>query len=171
MSDGIEIRAFTDGDLSGVVAALARVHATDGYPVEGVERPETWISSPSVEKAWVAVMQDMVVGHVALMSAESEDANRLWRESSPGDEKEVKALARLFVLREARSRRIGERLVKAVMGFASERGIRLVLDVMLKDAAAIRLYERLGWSRIGLADHHYGGSEVVPAACYVWPNS
>lgn len=170
MNQKIEVRPFGENDLFAVASALVKVHETDGYPVEGVEEPEEWVSSPSVLKAWVASMGEQVVGHVALMSADSEDANRRWKEAAPDDDKKVRALARLFVVREVRNRRVGERLVLAVMAYARERDTRLVLDVMLKDEAAIRLYERLGWARIGLAEHRHGESSVTPAACYVWPN-
>lgn len=44
-----------------------------------------------------------------------------------------------------------------------------VLDVMTKDAAAIRLYERLGWRRLGSTQHDDGKGRLVPAACSVGP--
>jgi ribosomal protein S18 acetylase RimI-like enzyme len=46
-----------------------------------------------------------------------------------------------------------------------------VLDVMAKDAAAIKLYERLGWTRIGTTDHAAGNGNLVPASCYVSPHA
>jgi hypothetical protein len=47
--------------------------------------------------------------------------------------------------------------------------LRLVLDVMTKDTAAIRLYERLSWQHFGEVAHHFGAGEQFPAVCYVWP--
>ncbi|EGG49614.1 putative acetyltransferase [Streptomyces griseoaurantiacus M045] len=44
-----------------------------------------------------------------------------------------------------------------------------MLDVMAKDAAAIRLYERLGWRQIGETLHHFGDSRAIPAMCFVAP--
>ncbi|MBX9395116.1 acetyltransferase [Streptomyces sp. TRM72054] len=40
---------------------------------------------------------------------------------------------------------------------------------MAKDAAAIRLYERLGLQRIGTSQHSYGDGQQTDAICYVWP--
>jgi len=64
---------------------------------------------------------------------------------------------------------LGKQLVRATSAYADERGLRLVLDVMEKDAAAIRLYERLGWRRISTTWHDSGRGEDVPAYCYVSP--
>ena len=50
---------------------------------------------------------------------------------------------------------------------ARDVGRRLVLDVMSKDTAAIALYERLGWTRIGDTEHPDGHGHTVTAHCYV----
>lgn len=42
-------------------------------------------------------------------------------------------------------------------------------DVMVKDQAAIRLYERLGAHHIADVEHRYGNGLVEPAAVYVMP--
>jgi ribosomal protein S18 acetylase RimI-like enzyme len=60
-------------------------------------------------------------------------------------------------------------LMNAAIEYAQGAGLRLVLDVMDKDAAAIRLYWRSGWRRIGSTRHHDGEHRVVPAACSVGP--
>jgi hypothetical protein len=38
---------------------------------------------------------------------------------------------------------------------------------MAKDAAAIGLYERLGWQRIGTTQHDDGHGHGIDAYCYV----
>jgi hypothetical protein len=43
------------------------------------------------------------------------------------------------------------------------------LDVMTKDTAAIRLYERLSWTRIGTTRHNDGHGHAIDALCYVGP--
>ena len=58
----------------------------------------------------------------------------------------------------------------AAQDYAHEHDLRLVLDVMTKDAAAIKLYERLGWRRIGQTEHDNGHGTTVPAYCYVAPS-
>ncbi|MGY5032565.1 GNAT family N-acetyltransferase [Streptomyces sp. 900116325] len=77
-------------------------------------------------------------------------------------------LARLFVAREARKASVGESLMRAAMEYTRENRIRLVQDVMKKDVAAIRLYGRLGWQRIGEAVHTFGGGQI-DAVCFVAP--
>lgn len=163
------VRPFGNGDLAGAAAALIEVHSTDGYPVEGVAQPEAWLRSADVIAAWVAELDGSIVGHVAIMRPHGEDAVSLWMQQSGDSDGQIGVLARLFVVKEARKHAVGERLMKAAMSYGAERGLRLVLDVMTKDAAAIRLYERLGWREIGRAPHHYGNGQSVDAVLYVAP--
>lgn len=165
------VRPFGNGDLAGAAAALTEVHATDGYPVEGVADPEAWLRSADVIAAWVAELDGGVVGHVAIMRPQGEDAVSLWMQQSGDQEDQIAVLARLFVVKEARKHAVGEQLMRAAMDHGIERGLRLVLDVMTKDVAAIRLYERLGWREIGRAPHHYGNGQSIDAVCYVAPQS
>ncbi|WTR19363.1 GNAT family N-acetyltransferase [Streptomyces sp. NBC_00138] len=164
------IRPIEDGDVAGAVAALVDVYATDGYPVEGVARPEAWIRSPGVVQAWVAEADGVVVGHIAVMRPDGgEGAVALWRERSGEDESPIGVVARLFVVRSARGHALGEGLLREAMSYARARSWRLVLDVLQKDVAAIRLYERLGWQALGEVWHGYGDGHGLPARCYVWP--
>lgn len=163
------VRTLQDADIPGAAAALVEVHATDGYPVEGVNQPEEWITSPAVIQAWVAEIDHRIVGHVAVMRPQGEDAAALWQERSGDEETGIGVLARLYVIREARSRAVGERLMRTATDYAQQHGMRLVLDVMTKDTAAIRLYERLGWQPIGEATHRFGDDQQITAVCYVSP--
>ncbi|MDH6450184.1 MULTISPECIES: GNAT family N-acetyltransferase [unclassified Streptomyces] len=165
------VRPFEDSDLADAAAALVDVHTTDGYPVEGVEEPETWLRSADVIAAWVGELDGAVVGHVAIMRPHGEDAVSLWMQQSGDKEDQIAVLARLFVVKSARKHAVGESLMQAAMSYADEHGIRLVLDVMTKDTAAMRLYERLGWREIGRAPHHYGSGQSIDAVCYVAPSS
>ncbi|MER5921038.1 GNAT family N-acetyltransferase [Streptomyces mirabilis] len=164
------VRPFEDTDLPNAGSALIKVHATDGYPVEGVDQPDRWLRSADVLAAWVAEMNSEIVGHVALMRPHGEDAVSLWIEQSGDSEEQIAVLARLFVVREARKNAVGEKLMKAAMEYAQSQDLRLVLDVMTKDTAAIRLYERLGWVKIGEAIHRYGDDRTIDAVCYVAPH-
>jgi GNAT superfamily N-acetyltransferase len=165
------VRPFEAADLPGAAKALTEVHGTDGYPVEGVDDPQAWLRSDDVLAAWVAEADGGIVGHVAVMRPEGEDAVALWIEQSGDDEARVAVLARLFVIQAARKHATGMHLMEAAMGYARAHDLRLVLDVMAKDAAAIRLYERLGWRKIGESTHHFGAGESIPAICYVAPTA
>ncbi|MGC9544103.1 GNAT family N-acetyltransferase [Streptomyces sp. UG1] len=161
------VRPFEDTDLPGAATALTDVHATDGYPVEGVAHPEAWLRSDDVLASWVAESGQRIVGHVAVMRPRGEGAVSLWTERSGADEHRIGVLARLFVVRDARKRTVGERLVRTAMDYGLSHNRRLVLDVMVRDTAALRLYERLGWRRTGrTATTTTTGSTSQPSATW-----
>lgn len=140
--------------------------------MEGVADPAAWLQPPTLIRAWVAEFDGEIVGHVLITApASSDDAVQLWHKQNPQAPDGLAVLGRLFVVSTARSRTVGERLVRAAMTSASEHDLRLLLDVMDKDTAAIRLYKRLGWERIGTATHRFGDGEQVTAFCYVAPSA
>ena len=167
----LSIRSRRDSDIPGAAEALVKVHASDGYPVEGVDEPEAWLTPPEVLQAWIADLDGRVVGHVALSHPNGEDAVSFWLDQSGATEHEVAVLARLFVAPEARRMALGRRLTEAAMDYGVEHGLRLVLDVMTKDTAAMRLYETLGWQQIGVSKHAYGDGQQTDAICYVSPGT
>ncbi|MGW5037167.1 N-acetyltransferase family protein [Streptomyces parvulus] len=169
--ESVTVRPFSDDDLTGAAEALVEVHETDGYPVEGVDDPEAWIKSEDVLAAWIAESDGRIVGHVAVMKPQGEAAADLWVKQSGDDMGHVGVLARLFVVESARKQAAGRQLMEAAASHARDHGLRLVLDVMVKDASAIRLYERLGWRKIGETIHHFGNGETIPAVCYVSPSA
>lgn len=59
--------------------------------------------------------------------------------------------------------------MSAVHKHALDHDLELAFDVMLKDQAAIRLYEQAGCLRIGTFTHHHGDGLAEPAAVYVVP--
>ncbi|MFE3828740.1 GNAT family N-acetyltransferase [Streptomyces sp. NPDC059092] len=156
--------------MAPAASALVEVHRTDGYPVEGVDRPEDWLSPIGLLGAWVAIVDSRVVGHVAITRPSGEGVVELWNEQDEGGERGVGVLVRLFVLADARNRSIGKSLVRAAVNYAATNDLRLVLDVMVKDDSAIRLYERLGWRRIGRITHPFGEGQRQEALAYVSPD-
>lgn len=165
----VVIRPRVSADITQASSALVAVYDADGYPVEGVDHPEVWLSPPGLLGAWIAETDAQVVGHVALSRPAGEGAVALWIDHSGATEDTVCVLARLFVLPEVRKRAVGERLVRAAEKYANDRGLRLVLDVMQKDASAIRLYRRLGWLEIGPIAHQFGEGRYQEALAYVSP--
>lgn len=164
------IRPRQDADLNSAGSALVDVHRTDGYPVEGVADPVAWLKPTGLITSWVAELDGEIVGHVAVSEPQpGDDAVRLWLEQSDDRIEDVAVIGRLFVKPSARRQSIGEQLSKAVATDEALRGKRLVLDVMDKDQDAIRLYERLGLKKIGVATHHFGEGRTITAYCYVVP--
>jgi GNAT superfamily N-acetyltransferase len=166
----VVVRERTSDDLPGAAAALVAVHASDGYPVEGVDDPEAWLTGSTLVQAWVGELDGRVVGHVGISLPQADDAAAaMLANMSEGADERAAVLGRLFVLDAARGQSLGRKLVQAATAYARRNGLRLVLDVMTKDAAAIRLYERLGWQRMGTTEHDDGKGRLVPAVCFASP--
>ncbi|MGL5829446.1 MAG: GNAT family N-acetyltransferase [Angustibacter sp.] len=156
------IRPRTDDDLPALAAALVEVHAIDGYPVEGVDNPLAWLDLPNAIGTWTADLDGRPVGHVALTEpGPGDEAPRLFAEQHGSEPTAV--LGRLFVSPTARGQGLAEQLVRTAMDAAATAGRRAVLDVMRKDRAAIRLYQRLGWSALGIFDHHHSAEHAEQA--------
>ncbi|PUB28589.1 acetyltransferase (GNAT) family protein [Promicromonospora sp. AC04] len=166
----LTIRPRHDEDLPALAAALVRVHAQDGYPVEGVADPEGWLRHPNELQSWTATNDTHPIGQVTLSRAvPDDDAARAWQEQTGGDIDRLAIPVRLFVDPDHRGSGAGRLLMEAVVNYARSRGLAIAFDVMLKDRAAIRLYERLGAVRIADLTHHYGDGLTEPAAVYVVP--
>jgi ribosomal protein S18 acetylase RimI-like enzyme len=60
--------------------------------------------------------------------------------------------------------------MEAAVDSARSRNLAIAFDVMLKDRAAIRLYERLGAKSVTDLMHHFGDGLSEPAAVYVVPS-
>lgn len=169
MRGEVDVREREAADMAQAESALRSVHKTDGYPVEGVRQAAAWLKPSGLIRAWVAEFRGDIVGHCLVASPDGEEAAEMWREQSGEEFERIAVLGRLFVIREARSISAGRALVQAAQDWASRQGLTLVLDVMEKDTAAMRLYERLGWRRIGEAVHEFGEGQQTRAACYVAP--
>jgi hypothetical protein len=65
----LAIRPRRNEDLPDLAAALVRVHALDGYPVEGVADPEAWLRHNHELQSWTAVEDGKPIGQVTLTHA------------------------------------------------------------------------------------------------------
>ncbi|MCX4544191.1 GNAT family N-acetyltransferase [Streptomyces sp. NBC_01565] len=164
-SGGVLVRRRTGADLGGCVDVLGEVHRRDGYPVNWPEQPDGWLATPGLLAAWVAEVDGRVVGHVGLSRAESGDAAPvLW-----GGGRAVAVVSRLFVGPGARGRGVGALLMARAVREAVGRGLHPVLDVVASDAAAVALYERLGWVLLGTVEQRWGVEQTVLVRCYAAP--
>lgn len=166
----VEIRPRRPEDVPDLGAVLVRVHAQDGYPVEGVDDPEGWITPPREVAAWTALYVGRPIGHVSLTRAAPEDdAASLWARETGGDLSRLVIPVRLFVDPPHRQRGAGQSLMRAAYGYATAHDVAITFDVMLKDRAAIRLYEALGCQRLGTIEHRHTDGQSEPAAVYAVP--
>lgn len=164
----VMIRPRREEDLPALAAVLVRVHELDGYPVEGVADPEGWLRQSHELQSWTAVEDGEPIGQITLTRGlPDDDAARAWQEHTGGDVDRLAIPARLFVDPDQRGTGAGRILMETAVGFAHARGLAIAFDVMLKDRAAIRLYERLGAQRVADLTHQYGDGQTEPAAIYV----
>lgn len=151
----LEIRPRRDTDLAALGRVLVRVHSQDGYPVEGVADPIRWLTPPHQLAAWTALDQGQPVGHAALAQATmDDDAAQVWHEYTGASLDRLTLLTRLFVDPDHRGQGIGRMLMRTIHDHLHQQKKTLAFDVMLKDQAAIRLYEAAGYVRIGAITHH-----------------
>lgn len=164
----IDIHLRQSDDILKAANVLSEVHAVNGYPVEGIADPVGWLQPPGFITAWVAAADESVVGHVSLSDPGLNDgAYVFWRQRNPEDHPAV--LGRLFVSPTTRGQGVGQQLVETAMRYADQRQRTLILDVLAKDRAAQRLYERLGWIEIGRTTHPFGDNQSARATCYARP--
>ncbi|MFD7920068.1 GNAT family N-acetyltransferase [Streptomyces sp. NPDC059740] len=164
------LRPRTAADLEACVAALAEVHARDGYPTRWPADPAGWLAGTGVLDARVAVVGGRVVGHVALhRPAPDDSAPALWSAHSGQGPEGTAVVGRLFVSPAGRGGGLGGLLLAEAARQARSRGRRAVLDVVAADPAAT-FYARLGWTPLGLTEQHWAAGLVVPVRCYAAPD-
>lgn len=161
----VTIRSRTTADADALVAILADVHASDQYPMMAEHISSDWLFDPAFAAAWVAVVDGAVVGHIAVQAGYGgpEFEAVLQRPAS-----ETLGITRFFVAATGRGSGAASALLDAVDQYASTqysehdssehdssgphadaRGVALALDVLEVNEAAMRLYERRGWRKIG----------------------
>jgi GNAT superfamily N-acetyltransferase len=157
----VAIRPRRDEDLAACVAILSATRV-EGYPIRWPDDPAGWLSPRGFLEAWVAEQAGAVVGHIALRTVAGMDGVPVWTEATGLPENALVAISRLFVDPASRGRGVGAALLAAAQRRAADVGQTAVLDVLDADRAAIRLYERSGWSRVASADvPHAGGPPVL----------
>ncbi|WP_152185466.1 GNAT family N-acetyltransferase [Segeticoccus rhizosphaerae] len=168
----LEVRPRATSDLPALAAALIKVHDHDKYPVEGVADPLAWLTPDRLLAAWTALVDGRPIGQATLARAGAEDdAARIWQQHTGRDIDQLAIPARLFVDPDHRHQRAGLFLLHEVQAFARDHHLAIAFDVMLKDHAAIRLYETLGCVRIGTITHTHSHGQAEPAAVYATPDS
>ncbi len=166
----VVIRPRKAADLPELAQVLIRVHAQDGYPVEGVADPQGWLTPPQEIAAWTALHADRPIGQISLTSATAEDdAAILWQRATGLDLGRLVIPVRLFVDPQYRRLGAGQLLMLPAHTYAASNDLAMAFDVMLKDQAAIRLYEAAGCKRLGTIEHHHSNGRTEPAAVYLAP--
>lgn len=168
----VHMRRREETDLDGLGRVLVRVHAADGYPVEGVVNPSAWLTHATELASWAAEYDGSLVGQITLAQAtQDDDAARMWCGATGGSIDELTIPVRLFVDPDYRALGAGRNLMLAAGAYAVTLGRPIAFDVMLKDRRAIALYESLGCRRLGTITHRHSGGLTEPAAVYAGPDN
>lgn len=171
MSDqAVSVRPREGDDLAELAQVLVRVHAVDGYPVEGIANPKEWLTPATELASWTAEHDAKIIGQITLAQAtQGDDAARVWRDATGGSIDDLTIPVRLFVAPEYRELGAGRDLMLAAGTYSVTHQRPIAFDVMLKDARAIALYESLGCRRLGTITHRHSGGLTEPAAVYAGP--
>ena len=168
------IRPRTEADIPSTVAALTTLYKTENYPLGANRNLQDFLTNPKNETSWVALSPtNKIIGHVATSTKAHDDCLDVWRSLHPdqtdNEEGGLAVLSRLFVLPEGRRGGVAAELVETAVKWNAERGIRLLLAVMVNSAAAIKLYDRLGWTRYGVSNPVLPDGQVAEALCFAGP--
>ncbi len=163
------VRRRTDQDLPNCVRALEAVHAADGYPSRWPEQPAGWLCPSGCAAAWVAEQEpDTILGHICVVLGVDDPVVTAAIGATP---RQLARVSRLFVAPAARGRGLGPTLLTTLSSWTSERGLRLMLDVVEDARTAVALYERLGWRLVDRrpADWLTPQGIYLPVRVYVAP--
>lgn len=166
--DTFEVRQRLESDLPGCMRLIATVHNVDRYPYKW-PKDVRWLSPEYELSAWVLVRgPDTIVGHVSLQGLRRNEMSDLWSVGAGCDPDELVAISRLFVDPACRGLQSGRLLAETAMRYATKLGRRTVLDVAAHNQAAIHLYERMGFERVGMIEMKFDDDSVSIFA-YIGP--
>jgi GNAT superfamily N-acetyltransferase len=165
----VRVRPRVEQDLDGCEKLARAVHQVDGYPARRANNLRAFISSAGALGAWVVEIDGRLVGHVALNPDSSREVAELAANTIGCPTGQLGVVARLLVHPEARRRGVGAALLATAANAARQRGLWPVLDVASHFDAAIRLYERSGWVRIGTVTAHIPGDDPLEEVVYRAP--
>ena len=141
------VPALGDGDIEGLVSVL--MDCVEGGASVGFMEP---LTRDRAAAFWRRVAQGVATGERALIVAE--DGLGVCGTVQlvlglPENQPHRADLMKMLVHRRARRRGLGEALMRAAEATARECGRTLLVLDAVTDGDAARLYERLGWVRVG----------------------
>jgi GNAT superfamily N-acetyltransferase len=167
----LTIRPRAEADLPACEHLVRVVYELDGYPGHWPRDLRGFVAQPDAIAAWVALVDDEIVGHAALLPDSSDASMDLAMTATGRPVERLGFVSRLFVSPDARRNGVGRTLLGTADAFARELGLRPVLDVVTRFQNAIDLYESSGWTRAGLVTAHIPGGVTLEEFVYVAPDS
>ncbi|MGI8577270.1 MAG: GNAT family N-acetyltransferase [Nocardioidaceae bacterium] len=145
------VRRRAPKEVQGTVRLLYAVNDYEPYPIPWPESPEDWLANDTIIDAWVIKPEGRVLGHVAMSAVDREPFESLrWREVTGDDPSTLAAVSRLFVAPESRHQGFGTALLDAAVRAIRAKGMRPVVEVATESHYALGMYERLGWTMVGM---------------------
>jgi ribosomal protein S18 acetylase RimI-like enzyme len=141
----VTVRARQDSDVDALVAILAETHERDSYPMRASNVAPSFLVDAGFEAAWVATVDEVVVGHIAVHSGIDQRDVSAALDLTPD---RILGITRLFVGSAARGLGAAQRLMDVADQYAATNDFGLALDVVDGSTAAIALYEGRGWKRV-----------------------
>ncbi|GAA4729397.1 GNAT family N-acetyltransferase [Pedococcus ginsenosidimutans] len=169
---GVGIRPRRPEDLPALAAVLAAQQAYTGYPQRWpLPIPvEEFLHRPAQLQAWVAEVDDEVVGHVAAATVEPGDMATVWSAGTGRPLSELAEVSVLFVDHATAGRGVGSALLTTVVEYIRGSGLTPVLDVVQETANAVRLYQRRGWQVVGESRPPWLPDDHLPVLLMVLPD-
>ena len=153
MSEGFVIRALGAAEAAGRVGELSEVlmDCVEGGASVSFMAP---LSRATAERFWRRVADGVAEGDRVLLVAHEGPQGRIVGTvqlvtGQPENQPHRADVAKMLVGREARNRGLGTALMRAVEDAAREAGKTLLVLDTDAAGAAVRLYERGGWTRVG----------------------
>lgn len=168
MLAGMRIRPRGEGDTNGIVAVARRVAAGDQYPIyDPPEGLAAFFTAPEMVSAWVAEIDGVIVGHVALHSRATDAAMAVVAASEPAAPPVW--VSRLVTDPDVRGRGVGSALLERARRGALDRGLAPFLEALdvPGGAPALALYRARGWRELAQVTFELtddGHTDVVFAA-------
>lgn len=164
------IRDREPSDRDALLRLVRVVHESDDYPARLPGDLGAFVYDPGAAGAWVSATDEgAVVGHVALHRHSTPGVLDLASEALDRQADDLLVVARLLVHPDYRRRGVGAALLGHATAAARRSGARAILDVATHYAAAIALYERVGWLRIGTVTADIGLGAPLQEHVYVAP--
>ena len=165
------IRRRSSADGAALEAMALAVHHLDGYPMYLPDDLRSFIVDEDALAAWVATTDGEVLGHIALHRSSAQQVMELVLSTTGMQEDSIAVVARLLVAPDVRGRGIGRALLEKGTREAARLGRRAVLDVVESHRAAIALYERCGWTRVGRVEWALPGDRKLREFVYLSPGA
>jgi ribosomal protein S18 acetylase RimI-like enzyme len=173
MPDDLLVRPRRADDLTALADVLSAQQPHSGYPQRW---PLPWPVEQFLTRshelgAWVAEVDDRVVGHVAVTGVDPSEEAEGWSRATGRPLDELATVAVLFVDHTLTGRGVGSALLTVAVEHIRSLGRVPVLDVVQESPEAVRLYERHGWQVVGEARPVWLPDHLLPVLLMVLPDA